>query len=136
MKVCVSVHGRFHAFELAAGLHRRGHLDALLTAGIVYKNESNRVLEMGEGRIKTKTANNADTLRGDYADLLILDEYAQMRPGLWGGRVKGFTRRHLKHTARRRAYNAAQGAAISPHEFLANFGDRTIFGIDNGPNVV
>jgi len=31
MKVCVSVHGRFHAFELAAGLARRGALAALLT---------------------------------------------------------------------------------------------------------
>ena len=31
MKVCVSVHGRFHAFELARGLHRRGVLACLLT---------------------------------------------------------------------------------------------------------
>ncbi len=31
MKVCVSVHGRFHAFELAAGLQRRGRLASLLT---------------------------------------------------------------------------------------------------------
>ena len=31
MKVCVSVHGRFHAFELARGLHRRGALECLLT---------------------------------------------------------------------------------------------------------
>jgi len=31
MKVCVSVHGRFHAFELAAGLARRGALAGLLT---------------------------------------------------------------------------------------------------------
>ncbi|MAH84090.1 MAG: hypothetical protein CBB68_07065 [Rhodospirillaceae bacterium TMED8] len=31
MKVCVSVHGRFHAFELAAGLHRNGALSKLLT---------------------------------------------------------------------------------------------------------
>lgn len=31
MKVCVSVHGRFHAFELARGLHRTGHLEGLLT---------------------------------------------------------------------------------------------------------
>ena len=31
MKVCVSVHGRFHAFELARGLHRRGALQCLLT---------------------------------------------------------------------------------------------------------
>ena len=31
MKVCISVHGRFHAFELAAGLHRRHALAGLLT---------------------------------------------------------------------------------------------------------
>ena len=31
MKVCVSVHGRFHAFELARGLHRRSALQCLLT---------------------------------------------------------------------------------------------------------
>ena len=31
MKVTVSVHGRYHGFELADGLHRRGLLDRLLT---------------------------------------------------------------------------------------------------------
>jgi glycosyltransferase involved in cell wall biosynthesis len=31
MKVTVSVHGRYHAFELANGLHERGHLSRLLT---------------------------------------------------------------------------------------------------------
>ncbi len=31
MKVFVSVHGRFHAFELAGGLHRRGLLERVLT---------------------------------------------------------------------------------------------------------
>ncbi|HEC14413.1 MAG TPA: glycosyltransferase, partial [Rhodospirillales bacterium] len=31
MKAIVSVHGRYHAFELARGLHRRGLLDRLLT---------------------------------------------------------------------------------------------------------
>jgi len=31
MKVCVSVHGRFHAFELARGLQQRGALSKLLT---------------------------------------------------------------------------------------------------------
>lgn len=31
MKVAVAVHGRFHAFDLAAGLHRRGLLARLLT---------------------------------------------------------------------------------------------------------
>ncbi|HER26509.1 MAG TPA: hypothetical protein ENI69_05315, partial [Rhodospirillales bacterium] len=31
MKVTVSVHGRWHAFELANGLHKRGLLDSLIT---------------------------------------------------------------------------------------------------------
>ncbi|MEK9680159.1 MAG: glycosyltransferase family 4 protein, partial [Rhodospirillaceae bacterium] len=31
MKIAVGVHGRWHAFELAAGLHHRGHLSRLLT---------------------------------------------------------------------------------------------------------
>ncbi|NIV32808.1 MAG: terminase, partial [Anaerolineae bacterium] len=36
-----------------------------------------------KGRIRTKTAWDADSLRGDYADLLILDEYATMDPSAW-----------------------------------------------------
>ena len=36
MKVCVSVHGRFHAFELAQGLHGRGALECLLTTYPAY----------------------------------------------------------------------------------------------------
>lgn len=51
-------------------------------AGHVYKNESRRILE-GQGRIRAKTAWNADTLRGDFADLLILEEYAMMDPSAW-----------------------------------------------------
>jgi len=31
MKIAIGVHGRWHAFDLAAGLHRRGHLSRLLT---------------------------------------------------------------------------------------------------------
>lgn len=56
----------------------------LVDAKVAYKNESRRILEMNNGgRIKTKTAWNADTLRGDYADLLILDEYSLMAPDAW-----------------------------------------------------
>lgn len=55
--------------------------------GWVYKNESHRLLvlpkQMGGGRIRCKTAFDADTLRGDYADLLILDEYSLMKPSTW-----------------------------------------------------
>jgi glycosyltransferase involved in cell wall biosynthesis len=36
MKVAVSVHGRFHAFELARGLHRRGLLECLQTTYPAY----------------------------------------------------------------------------------------------------
>jgi len=55
-----------------------------ITAGIVKKNETNRTLELSTGgRIKCKTAHDADTLRGDYADLLILDEYSLMDEDAW-----------------------------------------------------
>ena len=55
-----------------------------VTAGVVYKNETDRVLEVpGGGRIRCQTAHDADTLRGDFADLLILDEYEMMNPNAW-----------------------------------------------------
>jgi hypothetical protein len=50
----------------------------------VRKTEVPRLLEhRNGGRIRAKTAWNADTLRGDYADKLILDEYAYMSPDAW-----------------------------------------------------
>ncbi len=51
-------------------------LEPAIDAGHVYKNETWHVVEVPgtTTRIKAKTAWNADTLRGDYADLLILDE--------------------------------------------------------------
>lgn len=57
----------------------------LVKAGVVYKNDSDRVLECNAtgGRIRTKTAWDADSLRGDFADLLILDEYSIMHPDAW-----------------------------------------------------
>lgn len=55
-----------------------------IAAGYVYKNETRRVLEFPNGgRIRTKTAHDADTLRGDSADLLILEEYSLMDPTAW-----------------------------------------------------
>ena len=55
-----------------------------IAAGIIHKNETERILEApGFGRIRSKTAWNADTLRGDYADKLILDEYSLMDPSTW-----------------------------------------------------
>jgi len=59
-------------------------LSEAIAAGIIYKNETDRVLRMPDGaQIKAKTAWDADSLRGDYADLLILDEYSLMDPSAW-----------------------------------------------------
>ena len=54
-------------------------------AGLLYKNESEHVVEKPgtRQRIRAKTAWNADTLRGDYADLLILDEFQLMHESAW-----------------------------------------------------
>lgn len=55
-----------------------------IDAGFCYKNETDRVVELQMGgRIRSKTAWDADSLRGDYADLLILDEYSIMDPSAW-----------------------------------------------------
>lgn len=57
-----------------------------IRAGVLYKNETEHVIETPgtENRIRAKTAWNADTLRGDYADVLILDEYQLMDEAAWG----------------------------------------------------
>lgn len=55
-----------------------------IAAGHIYKNETDRLLRMPNGaQIRAKTAWDADSLRGDYADLLILDEYSLMDPSAW-----------------------------------------------------
>lgn len=48
-------------------------------------NETEHYIERPrtENRIRAKTAWNADSLRGDYADLLILDEYQLMNEDAW-----------------------------------------------------
>lgn len=53
-----------------------------LDSGIYYKNETRHVIELEgtEQRIRAKTAYDADTLRGDYGDLVILDEFQDMDP--------------------------------------------------------
>jgi hypothetical protein len=62
----------------------KGYVAELITSGVLYKNESRHILQMPDGaRIRTKTAWDADSLRGDYADLLILDEYATMDASAW-----------------------------------------------------
>ena len=53
---------------------------------LLYKNESEHIIEVPrtENRIRAKTAWSPDTLRGDYADLLILDEWQLMQEETWG----------------------------------------------------
>ena len=56
-----------------------------IKAGIFYKNETLNIIELPgtEQRIKAKTAWNADSLRGDYADELIFDEWQLMNEDAW-----------------------------------------------------
>ena len=58
-----------------------------IESGAFHKKETDHTIVHTKGksqaRIKAKTAYNADTLRGDYADLLILDEYQMMNPDAW-----------------------------------------------------
>ena len=56
-----------------------------IAAGLYKKNETEKTIELPytEQRLKGKTAFNADTLRGDYADLLILDEFGLMNEDAW-----------------------------------------------------
>lgn len=65
----------------------KGALDEPINAGVYYKNETLNLISKPGARekagIRAKTAWNADTLRGDYADMLILDEYQLMKPSAW-----------------------------------------------------
>lgn len=56
-----------------------------IDAGVLYKNESLHIIETPgtENRIRAKTAWNADTLRGDFADDLFLDEWQLMSEDAW-----------------------------------------------------
>lgn len=60
-------------------------LQDAIDASLLYKNETKHVVELPgtKTRIRAKTAWNADTLRGDYADLLILDEFQMMSEDAW-----------------------------------------------------
>lgn len=66
--------------------HVRDALEPCVKAGLYRQNETEHTIELRgtEQRIKAKTAWNADTLRGDYADLLILDEWQLMNEDAWG----------------------------------------------------
>jgi phage terminase large subunit-like protein len=79
-----------YAAPTSEQLHRFWHevtraLQEAIEAGVFYKNESLQIIEVPgtEQRIRAKTAWNADTLRGDYADLLILDEWQLMDEDAW-----------------------------------------------------
>lgn len=56
-----------------------------IEAGIYVKNETEHTIELvgTQNRLRGKTAWNADMLRGDYADLLILDEWQLMNEDTW-----------------------------------------------------
>ena len=83
-----------------------------IRAGVIKKNETNRLLELlgTPGRIRCRTAHNADTLRGDFADLLLLDEFSLMDEDAWrtvgmpmmldtgGTTIFAFTPKGLNHS--------------------------------------
>jgi len=56
-----------------------------IDAGVFHKNEVDRTISLKgtKQQIKAKTAWNADTLRGDYADLLIFDEWQLSNEDAW-----------------------------------------------------
>lgn len=60
-------------------------LNEATDAGIFKKNETEHIIELPgtEQRIRAKTAWNADTLRGDYADDLIFDEWQLIDEDAW-----------------------------------------------------
>lgn len=57
-----------------------------IDAGIFYVNQTKHLIERAgtEQRIRAKTCWSADTLRGDYADELLLDEFQIMNEDTWG----------------------------------------------------
>ncbi|KKM94096.1 hypothetical protein LCGC14_1201720 [marine sediment metagenome] len=61
-------------------------LDPLIRLGVFKKNEAEHFIERvgTEQRIKGKTAWNADTARGDYADDITFDEWQLMDEDAWG----------------------------------------------------
>ncbi len=60
-------------------------LNDAIEAKFLYKNETKHIIEVPntKNRIRAKTAWDAETLRGDYADFLILDEFQLMSEETW-----------------------------------------------------
>jgi len=56
-----------------------------IATAVLKKNETEHTIERegSKNRIKGKTAWNADMLRGDYSDFLVLDEYQLMNEDTW-----------------------------------------------------
>jgi len=92
----------------------------LLNGGFAKKNETKRMIRfINDGSIRAKTAWNADLLRGDFADLLILDEFSVMQSDVWtqvgapmlldnnGDAIFIFTPKRKNHAYR--IYNQARG---------------------------
>ena len=55
----------------------------MIMAQAIDKNETRHTLTYGAGRIRARTAWDQDSLRGDAADLLILDEFQLMHEDAW-----------------------------------------------------
>jgi len=58
----------------------------VIDSGLFYKNETLHLIELPgtKQRIRAKTCWDADTLRGDSAKVLLLDEYQLMNENVWG----------------------------------------------------
>lgn len=56
-----------------------------IKAKVFYKNETEHIIELlgTEKRIRAKTCWNADSLRGDYCDVLIIDEWQLCDENMW-----------------------------------------------------
>ena len=59
------------------------YLRPLIDAGYIYKNETDRILQLKDGFIQAQTAYDATTMRGDWCNLLLLDEFSYMREDAW-----------------------------------------------------
>ena len=56
---------------------------------ITDKNEGELWVELMNGsRIRLHGADNPDRLRGNYLDGVVLDEFGDMRPSIWGGVIR------------------------------------------------
>ena len=63
----------------------KNSLRELIDAKVVKKDETRHFIEVpgSKQRIRAKTAWDSESLRGDYADLLILDEWQMMHENAW-----------------------------------------------------